>query len=149
MDAREFKLMFDSVSKNFGFAKNFGGWFKESSECIVVLDLQKSNYSNSYYLNIKVYIQGFFGVTYVMNKFLVKNDVGIVSTRSPKEYRDIFDLENQLENINREEKLHKLFIEFLMPFTNKALVRSGIKKLAEDDEILLQPAVQKELYSTM
>lgn len=41
--------------------------------------------------------------------------------------------------------LEKLFDDFIIPFTTKALSKEGIKKLAETDQIYLLPAVRKEL----
>lgn len=66
MDSKEFKSIFDEVAKRSSFEKAFGGWFRESSECIAVLDLQKSNFGDYYELNIKIFIQGVFGNTYVI-----------------------------------------------------------------------------------
>jgi len=72
MDTKEFKRLFDEVAKSHNFERAFGGWFKESHECIVVLDLQKSNYGGYYYLNLKIYIQGVFNKHYSKSKDLVK-----------------------------------------------------------------------------
>ena len=51
--------------------------------------------------------------------------------------------------MNDEERntdLIKLFSDFIVPFTDKALLKSGIKELAEKGEITLLPAVREELY---
>jgi len=58
MDNKEFKKVFGDIAKVNGFDRAFGGWFKESSECILVLELQKSNYGDYYYLNIKIFCPG-------------------------------------------------------------------------------------------
>ena len=60
MDNTEFKKQFGEIAKASRFDRAFGGWFKESNETIIVLELQKSNFGNYYQLNIKVFIQGFF-----------------------------------------------------------------------------------------
>ena len=51
MESKEFKKVFEKVAKANNFEKAFGGWFKESTECIVVLCLQKSNFGDYYELN--------------------------------------------------------------------------------------------------
>lgn len=145
MNSKEFKTIFGDVAKVNGFEKAFGGWFKESTECIIVLDLQMSNFANYYELNIKIYIQGAFGSHYVRNKDLVKKDIGDIFTRQPSEYRDVLDFDEPMDDENRKEKLEKLFNEFIAPFTDKALSKSGIKELAHKGVITLLPAVQKEL----
>ena len=82
MQNKEFKKIFDLVAQNNGFEKAFGGWFRESNECIVSLDLQKSNFSNLYYLNIKIFVNGMFGHCYSKSKALIK-DTGNIFRREP------------------------------------------------------------------
>ena len=145
MGNKEFKKMFDTVAMLNGFESAFGGWFKDSAESIVVLDLQKSSFGNYYEMNIKIYIQGIFGNRYFRNKDLVKKDTGDIFRRQPLEYKSVFDFDESMDDDKRKEKLEKLFSEFIVPFTDKILSKSGIKKLAEKGEITLLPAVKEEL----
>lgn len=145
MDSKEFKVAFSSVAKKNGFEKAFGGWFKESVECIVVLDLQKSNFGDYYELNIKIYVQEIFGTRYHINKNIVKKDTGDIFTRQPNEFRDILDFETPMDDEKRKKKLEMLFIEFIVPLTSKALSRAGIKELEVQGKIFLLPAVKEEL----
>lgn len=145
MDSKEFKKVFGEIAKLNGFESAFGGWFTESAESIVVLDLQKSNFGDYYEMNIKIYVQGMFGNSYTRNKDLVKKDTGDVFRRHPPEYKDVLSFDAAMDDEKRKERLGKLFSEFIVPFTNKALSKSGIKELAEKGEITLLPAVKKEL----
>lgn len=144
METKQFKDIFNLIAQENGFEYIFGGWFKESEECIVVLELQKSNYGNYCDLNVKTYIHGVFGVQYKKNKDLVKKDVGDLFTRQPNEFNDVFDLDNSLDVIQRAKRLRNLFSEFIVPETSKTLTRSGIKELAAKGEYIL-PAIKKEL----
>ncbi|MDR1682139.1 MAG: DUF4304 domain-containing protein [Candidatus Symbiothrix sp.] len=145
MDSKEFKNIFDTVAKANDFEKAFGGWFKESSECIIVLDLQKSNFGDYYELNIKIFVQGIFGNKYVKSKDLVKKHTGDIFTRQPNDYKDVLDFDTSMDDEKRKEKLESLFSEFVVPFANKALSRIGLKELAEQEKIFLLPAVKEEL----
>jgi hypothetical protein len=142
MTTIEFKKIFDFIAKSKGFERAYSGWFKESSECIAVLDLQKSNYGNYYELNIKFYIQGMFGRIYKKSKDLVKKDIGDIFTRQPNEYRDVFDLDSFYDEETRKEKLEDLFSKYIVPITNEALTKAGIRKLESKEEIFLLPAVK-------
>ena len=93
MESKEFKNVFEKVAKANNFEKAFGGWFKESTECIVVLCLQKSNFGDYYELNIKIFIQGMFGNKYTRSKDLVKKNVGDVFTRQPSDYSNVLDFD--------------------------------------------------------
>ncbi len=145
MDSKEFKKVFGDVAKLNGFESAFGGWFRDSTESIVVLDLQKSNFGDYYEMNIKIYVQGLFGNSYTRNKDLVKKDTGDIFRRQPPEYKSVFDFDEPMDDVRRKESIGKLFSDFILPFTDKALSKPGIRELAEKGEIFLLPAVKIEL----
>jgi len=144
MDSKEFKKMFGEVAKNQGFERAFNGWFKESSECTVVLDLQKSNYGNYYQIMIKIYVQGMFGSDYNKCKDLVKN-TGHIFRGEPPEFKNVLNLDKSMEESNRKQRIEELFNEFITPFSNEALSRKGLKELAQQEKIYLLPAVKEQL----
>jgi len=145
MKDAELKNCFDNTAQAEGFKKAFGGWFMESTECILVLNLQKSNFGNYYELNIKIFVQGEFGHSYTVSKALVKSDIGTVFRRQPTAYNSIFDLDQPLNDLTRKQRLSDLFADFIIPFTNKALTRNGLKELVRAGEITLLPAVKQDL----
>ena len=145
MDSKEFKNAFDIVAKSKGFEKAYGGWFKESPECILVLDLQKSSFGDYYELNIKVFVQGMFGTRYIKSKDLVKKDMGDIFTRQPNEFKDVLDFDITIEDFTRKQRLEVLFNEFIVPFTEKVLTKNSIKEFAKRGELSLLPAVKLEL----
>lgn len=144
MESKELKKRFGEIAKENDYNTAFGIWYKESSECLFILSLQKSNYSNLFYLNLKIFIQGAFETTYKIDKEL-KNDTGDIFRRSPKEYDQYFDFEVELSDDDRINGLKKLFADFINPFSEKALERNGILQLEETSEIALLPAVKEEL----
>src|SRR5256885_6384060 len=103
MNSKEFIKVFDEVAKANGFEKSFGGWFLESPESIVVLDLQRSDYSDCYMLNIKIYVQGIFDNSYTKNKNLVKKDIGHIFRRQPAEFKEVLCLNAQIDDIERQK----------------------------------------------
>jgi hypothetical protein len=143
MDSKEFKKLFGEVAKSNGFESAFGGWFKDSAESIVVLELQKSSFANSNYLNVKVFIQGAFDRTYTPNKDLIKSSMGHITNQIRD--KEILDFDEPMDDDKRKGKLGQLFSEFIVPFAEKALSKSGIKELADKGEITLLPAVKEEL----
>lgn len=145
MEKEEFKKIFSDIAFENKFIKAYGSWYKKSEECIIVLDLQKSNYSNLYYLNIRIYIQGVFNMTYTINKYLIKNDIGTLDTRIPKEQSYLLDLENNLKDIDREEKIKELFQKFVNPFVEQALSRNGIKELVRKKLLYNLPNIMEQL----
>jgi hypothetical protein len=148
MKPDEFKRLFGDVAVRFGLERAFGGWFVESSETIIVLELQKSNYSHAYYLNIKIYVQGLFGNQYRREKRLVKTDVGDVFTRTPAEYDEIFNLDSTIDVSDRIKLLYRLFSEYIQPIITLASTKSGILELDKKGQLHLLPAVMEALVKT-
>jgi hypothetical protein len=145
METTDFKKIFGEIAKENGFERAHEGWFKESPEVILVLDLQKSNFGNNYYLNIKLFIQGTFGNTYSKSKKLVKTDGGNIFLRQPDNYSNLLNLDVSLEESDRKEGLRKMFSEFITPFSNKTNTKEGIKELHKKGELFILPAVKEEL----
>jgi len=129
MDGKTFKKTFSDVACQNGFEHAFGGWFKESNECIVALMLQRSNYGNYFDLNIKVFIQGSFGAHYSKSKELLNGGSEIIFKRQPKEYNHIFNLELPIEDGERKEELEKFFRDFVDEFSENSLTKNGINAL--------------------
>lgn len=145
MQTKEFKKIFNEIACLHHFHADFGGWYKHSDNCLLALELQKSSYSPFYYLNIKIYIDGAFGRSCLPSKELVLDHNGNFSTRQPRQFRDVFDLEVPMGKNQREQLLEAFFTQFLDPFSEQALSISGIQKLLEKKELCLMKSVQKEL----
>ncbi len=145
----ELKKLFGKIAQDYGFERAYGGWFKESEECILVLDLQRSSYSNLYYLNIKILVQGafpeYYGGELRKSKELVKKYIGEVDRRAPSEFTAAFDLENLISDSKRKTIITELFLSYLKTFAEKALSRNGIRQLAKNGEIHLEEPIIKEL----
>jgi len=145
MQKKEFKNMFKEIVLESGFRFEFGGYYKQTNECIIVIDLQKSNYGNYYQIMLRFFIQGIFGKTYKLDKFLVKNDTGDVFRGAPNEYNRILDLDNEIDDQFRASKLKELFTQFIIPIVKIGERRDGLYKLGEAGDVYLLPAVKQEL----
>ncbi len=145
MDNKNFKLTFKKVAISNGFEAAFNGWFKKSDECILALELMKSNFGNYYQLNIKIFVNGVFGRNHIVNKDMIKKEIGNIDRGEPKIFENALNLEFPMDDTAREMELQALFHDFLVPFSEKALTKHGIHELAEQGEIALLPAVKEEL----
>ena len=145
MDNKKFKQLFNDVARLYDFEQAYGAWFLESPECIVVLELQKSYFGNYYELNIKSFVQGAFDNHYVKSKDLAKKYMGNCFGRQPSEYNDIFDLEEDMEDEYRKERLEYFFKNFLAPLLPKLLSLSDLSKLPEYGDIFIPSAVKNEI----
>jgi len=150
MNSKDFKNIFNEIARENGFEKAYSGWFKESQECMLVLDLQKSNFGDYYEMNVKIFVQGVFNNHYVKSKYLVKNDTGDIFTRPPKELCDVLTFDDiQMTNEERVIYTKQLFNEFIVPFAQKAISISGIRELQAQGSIFILPAVEEELQKLL
>ena len=144
MDNKELKKIFCEMGKTYGFSTAYGGCYKSSLECLTVIALQKSNYGNYYYLNSRTYIQDLFDRKYVVNKEIMKTSIASVMYLIKDD--SIFDLDKQMEDNDRIEKMKYLFETVIVPFTNSCLSKKNIVKLYNEIKgIKIFPAVKKEL----
>ena len=145
MENNEFKRLLNKIACSQGFKTAFGGWFKESKDCIMVLELQKSNFGNYYYLNIKIFVNGLFNESYQVNKDLITKNVSPILSGVPKDYEFIFNLESQLKATERAQQLEGMFHNFMVPFAEKALNLKKIMELVQDGCLYIPQDIVKEL----
>lgn len=145
MNSIDFKRIFGECAVENGFERAYEGWFKEFPDVIQVLELQKSNYANRYYLNMKVFIQGVFGNNYKKSKQLVKTIDGEISLRQPDDFSPLLDLDNNLNDFDRMKGLKILFKEFINPFFSKTTSKQKIIESYKTGEVPILSAVRKQL----
>jgi hypothetical protein len=145
MDNKNFKKIFGEIAKQHSFEPAFGGWFRESGECIVILYLQKSNFGNRYYFYIKTYVHGLFNDHYEKSKSLVINNLYAILWGVPNQYHYLFHLNDPIDDNERTEKIKKVFDEEVVPYINKALTLEGIRQLSQEYPHLLSSAYRKQL----
>lgn len=144
METKDFRKLFKDLAKKNGFKSAFGGWFKESEECIFTIQLIRSYFGKYYMIDLKIYVQGTFGNRYIKDKSLLRN-VGDFFSRTPKKFEAALDLEHQMGDEKRIQSLESLFQDFVVPFSEKALTIHEINELIEKEELYLLPAVKEEL----
>ena len=125
MTTADFKSVFREVAVQNGFLFQHNRFWKKSSEAVICLELQKSNYSNIYYLNLKIWVQGVFDSKYEPSSELARKP-GNVFRRQPKDWGKLFDLDQILDKGTCSQEMAGFFKAFVNPFTEKALTRSGI-----------------------
>jgi hypothetical protein len=76
----------------------------------------------------------------------MKSSMGHVNSNETKEYKNILDFDELMDDNVRIDGLKELFRKHIVPFTDKTLSTSGIKELEAKGEIYLLPAVKEELF---
>lgn len=136
METQLFKKTFAQIAKKNNFQTAFGGWYVQSGECILALQLQRSNFSSLYYLNIYIYIQGYYDTFFPsITKEIIRGKFKYFFRREDRKYSPFFDQENDLTDEIRTRQLDIFFKEWMVPFTEKALSRKGVIELIETNQL--------------
>jgi hypothetical protein len=147
METQESRRSFDALARQSGFARARGAnWVRQSPETVVAINLQRSNYGRSYYVNFKVWMQGFAGRTYVVDNDLLSG-TGHIFRRTPRDYEAALDLESELAQVDRLASLAEMFSTLLAPLARAFETQDGIRRCAleQPGEIFLLPAVREYL----
>jgi hypothetical protein len=136
---------FDEFAQSSGFTKKSGSWYRRSSETIVVLNLQKSQYGPQYYVNVGLWLLGIGpeeapkeNHCHVRTRleFLVPTPKGRVTT--------LLDLASPLDDRTRREELLTLLKSDLLPVVDACAtledLRSGEGRRLIDVSLVEGPA---------
>ena len=123
MTNKEFKNTLDKFLKPHGFKKKGNEWTMETSELYKTIDLQKSNFSNLYYLN---YGYNFKDLDYDGTMHHIINRLGSRDTNVNKIIHDTFDLEKSIDDLARIKNLSDLINNILLPEVNSTNNKADI-----------------------
>jgi hypothetical protein len=123
MTNKEFKDTLDKLLKPHGFNKKGNEWTMDTTELHKAIDLQKSNFSNLYYLN---YGYNFKDLDYDGIRYHIFNGLGSRDTVVNNMIQDTFDLENSMDDLTRIKNLSDLINNILLPEVNSTNSKADI-----------------------
>lgn len=112
-----------------GMSKHGGSWYRPSDSVIAVLNLQKSQYSLSYYVNLAFWLRALGDTQFPPeNKCHVRMRMDQIIPDRSREISSLLDLTNEIPD--RERKLHDAFREVLKPLLDHGSALEGLRQLA-------------------
>ena len=112
MTNQEFKKELDLLLKPLGFMKKGNKWTLETEELEKVIELQKSNFSNSYYINFGF---NFKDLDYDKVTMHIFNRLGSQAIKKSALMAETLDLESSLNRTERINLLKKFVSKLLLP----------------------------------
>ncbi|EPZ39872.1 hypothetical protein C289_0095 [Anoxybacillus ayderensis] len=132
MENKKFKTIVNECLLTNGFLKKGKYYYKESPEVICVLGLQKSNYSNCYYVNVGIVIKKIY------NNLELPRDVdGHIRSRF---YFTVGDKQVEclnLDEINEDSVIISSLEAGISEIINPALEHRGLEELLKKKRVLL------------
>jgi len=123
---------FDEFGKAAGMRKKSGSWLHRSDETVFVLNLQKSNYSVRYYVNVAVWLLA-LGENDAPkeNKCQVRTRLDdLVGQSREARLTELLDMGTQIDDDVRREELLAVFEEHVRPVMDAAQTLDGLRSKA-------------------
>jgi uncharacterized protein DUF4304 len=120
---------FDEFGKSSGCTKKSGSWYRRSSETIVVLNLQKSQYAMRYYVNVAVWLLA-LGDTDAPkeNKCHVRTRLTKLVPRELEDrVNELLDLATPIDDMSRREEFLGVLDEHLRPLMDGGSTLEGLR----------------------
>jgi hypothetical protein len=137
LEKNEFKKIVNQYLKTQGFMKKGSYYYKESEEMKFVFGLQKSNFSNGYYVNLGIFIKE------LHKEIEFPRDIdGDVYLRCYVDENEEFDLID-LDYVDGVEPIIKLLNKSIEQFVFPAITYDGFLNLLESDPSLINVTTLK------
>jgi len=107
MEKKEFIKYLDEIFSPFGFKKKGNTWKYQGTQLEKIINLQKSKYSNAYYLNYGFIINDLNLDGLEMHVF---NRLSSFDDKENQRIMNLLDLENEISDIERKKGL-RFFID--------------------------------------
>ena len=137
MESVQFKKVVDKELKSQGFIKKGNSWYSSTNECIVLLNLQHSNFSSFYYINLCSFLR-----KRNYDEKYPKETECHIRTRVPnsgedgENYLEILDLTTLVSDEKRELLLIDMIHKYCLPYLLKLSSIEGIKELYKEEPSL-------------
>jgi len=133
INSRELKKVLNNELSQYGFHRKGSTWLLKKKEVIVLVNLQKSNYGEYYYINIGFLLRHIDDIQNPRVEFchlqgradgISENDTSLVSS--------LLDLESSLDDENRIN-LFSLFIrEKIIPLVLSGVTIQGLREIVKN-----------------
>ncbi len=122
-----------------GFAKKSNTWYFYEGEIIKVVDLQKSLYSNLYYVNLSVYFQSIQYATFPKEREChLRTRLNSKLVECAEDYDHIFDLEKgYVDDDSYRKTLVDCVEKVMLPQLDLIKTKEGFQQIIEKNPAML------------
>jgi Domain of unknown function (DUF4304) len=127
------KIGIESAMKGLPFRRKSTTWYHESEEAVVVLNVQKSNFGEQYYINLGALVKGLGstreGIPPRENECHLRLRIeSLVPEKQELIQRIMLNLEDDtVSSAEREQSVCRLVAEVAIPFLLQCTTREGIR----------------------
>ncbi|MEP6262828.1 MAG: hypothetical protein ABJ092_14725 [Gillisia sp.] len=143
MESKDFKELIERNFQKLNLEKYKTSYYSESEDSIVFLILRSSGYSNKYYLRLKTELKPL--EKEFDKKEFIKHDISDILLSLDSESPEIFDLENQLPDYERREKVEEFFSNNVAKWISSMLSKTSILDKHNQENLFLFPYTKLKL----
>jgi len=143
MDTTTFKQKIKIEAENIGFKKFKNSFTVETKDSLIFLIPRKSGYSNKYYLRVKVELKP-YNEEFNQDKY-IRHDAGDVMLSLDSEHPKIFDLTNDISDLERSNSLEIFFRENVKSWINILSEKERIINYYRSGKLFLLPYTKNKI----
>ncbi len=118
----------DDLAKAGGFFKKSGTWYRRQAETIAILDLQKSQYSHLYFLNVALWLLPIADAQFPKEPTChVRSRLTRLFPNAEEEVNELLDLDAPLDDPVRCAGLRSIFSSRLLPLLDQCSTIVGLR----------------------
>ena len=132
---------FDEFGRSAGYARKASSWYRRSAETILVVNLQRSQYGPSYYVNVALWL-----LALGPGEAPKEHDCHVRTRLDDLVPRDcehrltaLLDLESPIDDVARREELLALLNSTLLPLADASATLEGLRSV--DGERLINASL--------
>jgi hypothetical protein len=130
IDKKKLKKQFSDNLRKSNFKVKSNAWYKSNEENIIVIELQKSNYNESYFLNIAVWLRALGENQFPKERIChIRMRADSYFLDSGAEIADIFDFSETELDAEKSASIDRLLSEKVLPLVEKLSSIEGLKEL--------------------
>lgn len=107
MEKKDLISLLDIIFIPLGFKRKGNNWVQNGSELSKIINLQKSNYSNAFYINYGYVIK----CLELTSSTHIENRLSSIDSEEQKKITDLLDLEKEMPNEQRLTELNKFITD--------------------------------------
>jgi hypothetical protein len=124
------QLAFDAFGKRAGMQKQSGTWYRSADDVTQAMNLQKSQYGPSYYINVGWWLRALGDVKFPKdNQWHIGIRLDSLAANRAEELKVLLDLDSGLGETERGQRLHDLLDSELRPVLDRTLSVDGLRAL--------------------
>lgn len=147
IDSKPIKMALGAPLLEAGFKKKSDNWYLGNDEVVLLVNIQKSQYGNQYYVNCGVSVRALGGIDFPkeQNCHIRFRLTAILPEEKRKEVEALFDLESELlSDHQRGEEISRLAKNTVLPILQRCSCREGIVEAVRGG-VLAKAMVHKQV----